>query len=389
MNNRFDELINRTGTHTYKWDYRKEVFGTADVLPLWVADMDFASPACVVEAVVKRAQHPIYGYTVKPREMYQAAADWISRRFGAHVSPDWMTTVAGIVPGLHIAVDAFTQPGDKVIVQSPVYHHFYQAVENRGCHIVDNPLRETGGTYVMDLDDLRKKIDARTKLLILCSPHNPVGRVWTREELQSLGELCAEHEIVVVSDEIHADLVYEKGKHTPFYSLPQALSQRSITFISPSKTFNLAGLYSSLAIAEHPKIRRAFDQSLRKLGLEYLNLFGIEAMIAAYRGGDEWLDELLVYLHGNASYIHHFLKERIPQVSMRIPEATYLGWMDFRASGIAPDELKKWLVRQAKLGLSDGEAFGKQGAGFQRINFACPRSILEEAMSRLDRAFNG
>jgi cystathionine beta-lyase len=389
MKHSFDELIDRTGTNSIKWDYRREVFGSSDVLPLWVADMDFACPPGVVEAVIRRAQHPIYGYPGKPKELYEAAAGWILRRFGTVVSTSWMTTVPGIVTGLHMAVEAFAKPGDKVIVQSPVYHPFYHAVENRGCEVVENPLREHEGTYVMDLDDLRHKIDERTKLLILCSPHNPIGRVWTREELQELGEICVERGVIVVSDEIHADLVYEKGKHVPYYSLPAPLAQQSITFVSASKTFNLAGLFSSLAISENSKLLQTFTDTMRKLGVEYLNLFGVEAMTAAYREGEPWLDELLVYLRGNAQYIHRFLQERIPQIKMSIPEATYLGWMDFRGLGIAHDQLKSWLVRKARIGLNDGATFGVQGAGFQRINFACPRAMLVEAMQRLEQAVNG
>lgn len=387
--NPFDQPIDRLGTNSVKWDDKKRFFNGEDVLPLWVADMDFACPPCVTEALVKRAQHPIYGYPGISQEMFGAVIGWMQRRFGVEVQQEWLVTLPGVVPGLHYAIDAFTEPGDKVIVQSPVYYPFYQSVRNRGRTLVENPLKETDGYYAIDFDDLRSKIDEQTKMLILCSPHNPVGRVWSREELTTLAEICVEHDLLIVSDELHCDLVYEKGTHIPIFSLSPEIAERSITFIAPSKTFNLAGLFTSVAIAPNPRVAREFRAAMGKTGIEFVNLFGIEALTAAYQGGDEWLDSLLHYLRGNAEYIQQFLQERMPQVTMRLPEATYLGWIDFRALGLSTAELKQLMIHEAGVGLSDGVSFGERGAGFQRINFACPRSILEEGMERIWRAVQG
>jgi cystathionine beta-lyase len=386
MTYNFDEVLNRDNTNSVKWNYRKEVFGTDDVLPLWVADMDFPCPPAVVEAIQKRAQHPIYGYPGKPDAFFQSAVGWMKRRFGTEVRQELMVTVPGVVPGVHIAVDAFTSPGDKVIIQPPVYHPFFAAVENRGRHVVENPLIEHNGQYEMDFEDLKEKIDARTRMLILCSPHNPVGRVWTRAELFELAEICVKNDMIIISDEIHADLVYEKGVHVPFSTLPEEFSSQCLTFIAPSKTFNLAGLFSSIAMAENPKIFNRYQTALEKTGLGMLNVFGVEALTAAYNRGEEWLDELLIYLRGNAEYISDFLQTRIPQVKMNVPEATYLGWMDFRELRLSEKELNDFIIQKAKLGLNGGAAFGQEGIGFQRINFACQRSILEEAMGRLEKA---
>ncbi|RNB91426.1 putative C-S lyase [Brevibacillus fluminis] len=383
----FDDVIDRNGTRSLKWDDRRRFFEDRDVLPLWVADMDFASPPCVTEALVKRAQHPIYGYPSKPAELNQALIGWMKRRFDVEVKEGWLATVPGIVPGLHFAIDALTEPDEKVIVQTPVYQPFYQAVRNRGRQLIENPLIEVDGDYQMDFDDLRRKIDEKTRMLILCSPHNPVGRVWRKNELMTLAEICLEHDIIVVSDEIHSDLVYEKGSHTPFYSLSPEIADKSLTFVAPSKTFNLAGLFSSFVISPNARMLRQFQVAMSRTGVEFINMFGIEAMTAAYQGGDEWLDQLLVYLRGNADYIRQFLQEHVPQVTMRVPQATYLGWMDFRQLGLPPAEIKRLMIHEALLGLNDGTGFGEAGAGFQRINFACPRSTLEEAMHRLERTF--
>ncbi|GGH85096.1 cystathionine beta-lyase [Pullulanibacillus pueri] len=386
MVSRFDEIIERRQTGAVKWDSRKEVFGTEDVLPLWVADMDFACPPEVVDAIVKKAQHPVYGYPKQPVELFEAIQGWLKRRFDAEVPKEWLGTIPGVVPGIRMAVETFTKPGDKIVIQTPVYPPFYSSVEDLGRHLIKNPLKENDGYYTMDFEDLERKIDAKTKMLILCHPHNPIGRVWTKEELMQLAEICRKHGVIIVSDEIHSDLVYEKGAHTPFYTLPEELSQQSISFIAGSKTFNLAGLFSSIVISNNTKILDEFKSTSAKFGLNSINLFGLEAMIAAYTHGDTWLDELLEYLKGNADYISNFLKTRIPEIKMRVPEATYLGWLDFRALNLSGQALRDFVIKEARLGLNDGDSFGVEGQGFQRINFACPRSILEEAMERLEAA---
>lgn len=382
----FDTAINRTATNSIKWDYLQSIFGTEDVLPLWVADMDFASPPCVTEALVARARHPVYGYPGTPQALFEAASQWMTRRFNVKVQPEWMTVVSGVVSGLNAAVEAFTRPGDNIIVQPPVYPPFFNVALSRGRHVIENPLREQDGHYVMDFEDLRSKIDDRTKLLILCSPHNPVGRVWTKEELVHVTMICAERDILILTDEIHADLVYGKDTHIPFASLGPEASKRCITFISPSKTFNVAGLFTSIAFTENAELLRRLQASIRKARTDHVNLFGIEACIAAYKGGEEWLEELLAYLKENAVYIERFLQERLPQIRMRMPEATYLGWLDFRRLGFSGSKLKQFMVEEARLGLNNGASFGTGGEGFQRINFGCSRAMLEEAMLRLEKA---
>ncbi|WP_054950370.1 MalY/PatB family protein [Numidum massiliense] len=385
--NDFDTVIDRAHTNSIKWNYSEQVFGTDDVLPLWVADMDFPAPPSVVEALVARAKHPIYGYPGMPTSFFQAAASWFDRRLGVKVDTEWMTELPGVVSGLYVAVEAFTEPGDKIVIQPPVYHPFFDVAKKRGRQLVENPLVETNGYYTMDFADLRRKIDADTRLLILCSPHNPVGRVWTEEELRELADICRENDIIVISDEIHSDLVFEKGAHRPYFSLSEEMADHSLTFVSGSKTFNLAGLFTSVAIAKNRKLLQRFKGMQQRMGLQFVNAFGIEALTAAYNGGEQWLDELLPYLHDNATYASNFLRERLPQVKMHVPEATYLAWLDFRDSGVPAEELPHFIVQKARLGLNDGVAFGKEGAGFMRLNFACPRSLLTEALTRLEAAF--
>ncbi len=382
----FDEIIDRLGTNSVKWDARERIFGSGDVLPLWVADMDLPCPPEVVQAIEARAKHPIYGYPGDNGALFEAAKGWVNRRFGAEVDTDWMVAIPGVVPGIQVAINAFTKPGDKVIIQPPVYPPFFSTSEELGRRIVENPLKRVDGKYVMDFDDLRKKIDQRTKLFVLCSPHNPIGQVWSREDLLQLGEICAEKGIMIIADEIHSDLVYEKGAHTPFYTLSEQLANQSVTFISGSKTFNLAGLFTSIAIIKNRKLRNEFRVTANKMGLNHINLFGIVASTAAYNHGDQWLDELLDYLHENAVMIRHFLSERIPEIKMTIPEATYLAWLDFRELGLYGQELRNFLIREAKVGLNDGFQFGKQGDGFCRMNFGCPRSVLKEALQRIEKA---
>lgn len=382
----FNEEISRKNTNSTKWDSIDQVFGCTEVLPLWIADMDLACAPAIVEALTKRAQHPIYGYGHIPEEFFESAINWGAKRFGTKINREWLTTVPGVVPALNLAIDAFTKVGDEVIIQPPVYYPFFSVVKNNGRNLIENHLIEQDGYYYMDLDDLEKKITSKTKLLILCSPANPVGRVWSREELNALVEVCKKHKILIIADEIHADLVYEKGTHIPFYSLSEDAANMSITFMSPSKTFNIAGLFSSLAIIPNQGLFTEFTHSILRASLENLNIFGIEAVIAAYNEGDEWLDELLIHLKGNAEYIHNYLKQHIPEIKMKVTEATYLGWLDFRDLGLTCDELNKFLVKDAKLGCNEGRVFGSNGKGFMRLNYACSRKTIEEAMARLDQA---
>lgn len=382
----FNEEICRIQTNSTKWDSIDKEFGCTEVLPLWIADMDLACAPAIVNALTKRAQHPIYGYGHIPEEFFESAIKWADKRFNTTIEREWLTTVPGVVPALNLAIDAFSKVGDEIIIQPPVYYPFFSTIKNNGRNLVENPLVEQDGYYYMDLEDLEKKITSKTKMIILCSPANPVGRVWTKEELLALTDICKKHNIIIIADEIHADLVYEKGTHTPFYSLSEDAANMSITFMSPSKTFNIAGLFSSLAVIPNKNLMTEFTHAILRASLENLNIFGIEAVIAAYNEGDEWLDELLIHLKGNAEYIKDYLSKHIPEVKMKLTEATYLGWLDFRELGLIGDELNKFLIKDAKLGLNDGRVFGSDGEGFMRLNYACTRKTLEEAMSRLDKA---
>lgn len=386
MKYNFNKVINRKNTNSTKWDSIDKEFGCTEVLPLWIADMDLVCAPAIVNALTKRAEHPIYGYGHIPEAFFESAINWADKRFNTVLKRDWLTTVPGVVPALNLAIDAFTKVGDEVIIQPPVYYPFFSVIKNNGRCIVENPLKEEEGYYYMDLDDLEKKITSKTKMLILCSPANPVGRVWSKEELLALVEICKKHNIIIIADEIHADLVYKKGTHIPFYSLSEEAANMSITFMSPSKTFNIAGLFSSLTVIPNKDLFTEFTHSILRSSLENLNIFGIEAVMAAYNEGEEWLDDLLVHLRGNAEYIHNYLKNNIPEVKMKLTEATYLGWLDFRDFGFNGDELNSFLIKEAKLGLNDGRVFGSIGEGFMRLNYACPRQTIEEAMNRLGKA---
>ncbi len=386
----FNKIVNRSKYHSVKWDELETIFGAQDVLPMWVADMEFRSPKPVIEAIKKAAEHGIYGYTSRPDSYYQAIIDWIEKKHHWKVKKDWLAYGPGVVPALCFIIRAFTQPGDKVMVQPPVYYPFFQAIKNNGCHIVNNPLKVESNKYVMDFEDLERKIDdPRIKILILCSPHNPVGRVWQKEELSRLGEICLKHHLMVVCDEIHADIIFKGCKHTPFASISKEFSQNSITCTAPSKTFNLAGLQTSSIIIPNKKYYGIYNNMLDSLGLNENNYFGLIALETAYRYGEEWLSQLLFYLHENLEFLIEYFKERIPKIKVIKPEGTFLVWLDCRQLGFNVKSLNDFMLKKAKIALDDGNWFGKEGEGFMRINIACPRSFLEEGLKRIERAVNG
>jgi len=383
----FDEFVNRKGTGCAKWDACEEVFGTADVLPLWVADMDFRSPPEVTEALVRRASEGLFGYTRVSPTVAQAVVDWMAKRHGWKIEPEWIVYTPGVIPGLYFALHACTHPGDSVVFQTPAYPPFFAAVRNTGCQLATSPLRFHNGHYQIDADDLALRFGERTAAFVLCNPHNPVGRVFTREELLAIGDLCQRHEdVVIVSDEIHSDIVFGQNKHIPIASLSDALAQRTITLVSPAKTFNLPGLKASAAIIPNARLRRAFVHATDACGVHGVNLFGLVAMETAYRHGEDWLEDLLAYLEGNLAYLERFLRERIRGISLARPEGTFLAWLDCRELGVDAPALKKFMIEKAKVGLNDGAAFGPGGEGFQRLNFACHRSTLEEALRRIEAA---
>ena len=399
MHYNFDREIDRRYSDSTKWEYFQEgatpdkrlrteaAFGDERVLPMWVADMDFPAPQPVVEALARRAAHPIYGYSM-PGEGYLAAVSgWMQRRHGWTVAPDWIVPTPGIVPALYMLVRTFAAPGEKVLIQTPVYHPFYSAIRDNDVVIVRNPLINEGGHYRMDFADLERKLaDPAVRLAILCSPHNPVGRVWTAEELQRFGALCIVHDVMIVSDEIHADLIMPGHRFVPFAGLSEAFARHSIVCTAPSKTFNLAGLKTANLIIPNPNLRQRFAQTQIRSGLAGINAFGLAATQAAYTHGDEWLEQMLDYLDGNHRTLEAFLAEHLPQIAAATLEGTYLAWLDCRRLGLDDGGLKRLLLEQARIYPESGARFGVEGQGFIRLNIACPRSILVEALERIKAA---
>jgi cystathionine beta-lyase len=375
--NRF-EAIDRSGTYAVKWEVRAKKFGSEDLLPLWVADMDLASPPGVQEALVERARHPIYGYTIYPDAYYEAIAGWMGKRFGWEVERDWIVPAYGVVPSLHFAIEALTEPGDGVIVQTPIYPPFMASVHKHRRRLLENRLLCEEGRYRIDFEDFEAKAK-EAKLVLFCSPHNPVGRAWDPEELERIVAICRAHDLRIVSDEIHADIVYDKKHHT----LPSLAPERTLLFSAPSKTFNVAGLNTSYAIVPDRKLRKAYLQQQRRAGLEDGNPFGIVALIAAYETAEEWLESLKQHLRGNIDYVRAFLgRHKLPIVPIDT-EATFLVWLDCRGLAMDDKALESFFVTEAKLGLNTGVSFGEAGSGFMRLNVGTSRSVVEEAMQRL------
>jgi cystathionine beta-lyase len=385
----FDKIIDRTGTESLKWVYPRKVLKIEDAIAMWVADMDFEAPPAVVEAVKRRAAHGVYGYPLVPPSFYAAAIDWLKRRHGWEVLKEWMAMTPGIVPALNYCVRAFTKPNEPVIIQTPVYHPFYFAIENNGRRVVRNPLRFDGRRYAMDLDDLRTKIDAPGRMFILCSPHNPVGRVWTREELEALGRIAVERDLLVVSDEIHHDLVYRGHRHYVLAGLSPELAQQTVTCVAPNKTFNIPGLATAAVVAPNPDILKKFEDEKERAGFELGQVFGIVGFEAAYVHGEDWLEELLPYLEANVDFMEKFLAGRIPQIRLIRPEGTYLALLDCRGLGLEPAALNDFFLKKAGVYFSNGTIFGRELEGFVRINFGCPRVVLAEALERVERAVRG
>jgi cystathionine beta-lyase len=386
MEYNFDEQINRERTACIKYDLRNEVFGNSDVIPMWVADMDFKTPLCVIDAIKKRLDHEILGYTFRTDSFFGSITGWLRRRHGWNVKKEWIAFSPGIVPALNLAVMAFTEPGDKIIVQKPVYFPFFPAIESHNRILVNNPLSFAGDRYEIDFEDLLKKIDEGVKMIMFCSPHNPTGNVWKREDLEKLAEICLEHEILILSDEVHSDLIFKGSRHIPFASLDHDVSDITITCVAPSKTFNMAGLSASAVIISNRSLKEKYDKILEDIHVGGGNVFGFVALEAAYNNGEEWLEALMEYLEENLRYLVRYLAENIPLIKPVIPQATYLVWLDCRDLGLDEDELRKFMVRDAGLGLSDGLIFGSEGRGFQRMNIGCPKAVLMDALHRLKNA---
>ena len=379
----FDQVIERRNTSSVKWDLVEQLYGSGDVLPMWVADMDFPAPKPVVDAIVARAQHGVYGYTTRPGSAYDAIEQWASTRHRWMIEREWISFSPGVVPALAFLLDALSEPGQKVIIQPPVYHPFAFTIRENGREIVNNHLIFENGQYRMDFEDLERKASEGARLMILCSPHNPVGRVWTREELARLGEICFAHGITVISDEIHSDLILPGKEHTPFASIGPEFAENSVVCTAPSKTFNLAGLQTSVVIIPNKELRERYNAVLDRLHLGLPNTFGLTAMEAAYRHGGEWLDELRGYVSENLRYLREFLEREAPAIKVVQPEGTYLVWLDCRELGLDTEGLARFMREDAKVGLDDGHIFGPGGDGFERINIACPRSVLQEGLERI------
>lgn len=380
----FDKVVERRGTGCLKYDFAKKWGMPEDVLPLWVADMDFETSSYVVDALAQRLQHGIFGYTESEEGYFNAVQGWMMRRHGWEVQEDWLVKTPGVVFALAMAVRAYTEPGDGVLIQQPVYYPFSQVIRDNDRRLINNPLYlGDDNRYHMDFEDLEHKlVEEKIKLVILCSPHNPVGRVWTREELCRLGDLCVRHQVIVDSDEIHADFVFQ-GKHQVFAGLKKEYEPISVICTAPSKTFNLAGLVLSNIFIPDDELRRKFRGQMDGAGTSQIGAMGIIACEAAYSKGEEWYQAMHSYVKDNIDYIGQYVKDNLPGVRMVEHEGTYLVWLDFRETGLDEKTLEYKIVQEAKLWLDGGGMFGEDGRGFQRINAACPRKTLAEAMERL------
>lgn len=391
-----DKIIDRRGTSSVKWDFvfRDEVISPLsrganpldkqELLPLWVADMDFASPPAMVEALVRRAQHGVFGYSSPTDDFYQAIINWMARRHQWQVEKEWILTAPGVVPTLNLLLQTFTQAGDCVVIQTPVYHPFYSAIENNGCVVRHNPLILRDGRYEVDWADLASHLaEARTTMMFLCSPHNPAGRVWSSSELQKLSQLCMEHHVLLVSDEIHHDLIFSWAKFTTIGVAHPAGLNNTIICTAPSKTFNIPGLKTSNVFVPNPELREKLQATLMRNGLFGVNAFGAVALQTAYEAGEGWLNETMAYIEANYHYLDQFIHEKLPQLTVMKPDGTYLVWVDCAALGLEATALNDLFMDKARVYLTAGLGFGEDGATFMRFNIACPRAILAEALERI------
>jgi cystathionine beta-lyase len=382
----FDEIIPREGTDCVKYDLREMFFGTGDVIPMWVADMDFRTPDFIVDAIKSRLDHEILGYTTRGESFNDSIVGWMKKRHNWEIQKEWISFSPGVVPAVNMIVLAFTEPGDKIIVQPPVYFPFFMAIQNNGRTKVENPLKLENGRLCMDFDDLRTKAIG-AKMIILSHPHNPGGSVWTKEELTQLAEICIENNVLMVSDEIHSDLLFDGFQHIPLASISGAAAQLTITCNAPSKTFNLAGLATSYLIIPNKELLDNYNKMLNdKLHVNMGNMFGPIALKAAYEQGEEWLKQMLDYVWENVCYVDEYLKNHIPQIKAIIPESTYMIWLDCRELVLEGDELKDFFISAAKVGFNDGRVFGTGGEGFMRMNVACPGALVEQAMEQIKAA---
>jgi Bifunctional PLP-dependent enzyme with beta-cystathionase and maltose regulon repressor activities len=396
MKYNFDLKCDRSNTNCVKWDAVKDVFGREDVIPMWVADMDFPAAKPIVAALKKRAAHEFYGYTKPGQELIEAIVSRMRRKFNWQIRPEWIVFTPGVIPALSAAARAVSRPGDEIVLQEPVYFPFFSVVTQSGCKIVNNPLKFDGKRYTMDLRDLESKFrpvagshltHSRAKAVIFCNPQNPIGRLWTKAETTRMGEIVIRNGGIVISDEIHCEILYKGYRHTPFAAISDEFAQNSVVCMAPSKTFNLAGLHASCIIIPNQKLRESFSDSMAAV-VPGPNVFGLVAMEAAFRQGDDWLAQMLDYLNGNLKITMEFFAKRIPQIKVIKPQGTYLLWLDCRKLGLDNQALSTFMRAKARVGFDDGFLFGESGSGFERMNIACPRMILLEALSRIEQAVN-
>ncbi len=382
----FNKIVDRQSTANIKYDLRNKVFGKDDVIPMWVADMDFETPDFIREAIIKRANHPIYGYSFRPKSYYQSIASWVHIRHNWEIDTNWIKYSPGIVPALNFSTLAYTNKGDNIIIQPPVYFPFFSAVSDNGRVKLENNLILSNGRYLIDFDDFERKA-AKAEMFFFSNPHNPVGRVWTKEELLRLGEICIRNNVIIISDDIHNDLILPGYKHIPLASLSPEIADITVTCIAPSKTFNMAGLATSSVIISNSTLRDKFDSLLQRYHLSLGNVFGAVASEAGYKNGAQWVDRLMQYIKDNFAVVEQALLETNGKIKLIAPEATYLAWLDFRNTGYSDDQIKDILINKAGLGFSHGPVFGNGGQGFQRMNLATPRSVIKVAMQKLIEAF--
>jgi cystathionine beta-lyase len=382
----FDETVSRDGTDCIKYDKREEVFGRQDIIPMWVADMDFKTPGFIMEKLQNRLNHEIFGYSFRPPEYFSSIQQWFIERHSWKIEKEWICFTPGIVSALNLCTLAFTRPDDSVIVQPPVYFPFFSAVESHGRKLVYNQLVERDGRWTMDFDSLLGVIDGNTKMIIISNPHNPVGRAWSYEELEQLADICLRNDILIVADEIHCDLILPGFSHIPIANISEKISEITVTCVAPSKTFNLAGLSTSSVIISNPVLRKYFIKKTGDLHIANSNIFGTVASTAAYSEGHEWVDALMDYVNMNVIYVQDFCRELIPEITPVQPEATYMIWLDCRKFGMSGKELQDFFVTRAGVGMNEGSSFGPGGEGFMRMNLATTREIVVQAMEQIEKA---
>lgn len=384
----FDKIIDRTNNFSAKWSEMNKNFGTNNLLPMWVADMDFLTAPCVMEALKDRLEQGIFGYTTRPSSYNESIVNWLDNRFSWKINQEWLMFSPAVITSISLLIQNLTQKNDKIMIQEPVYSPFHSIVESNERSLVISPLvKLDDGSYVMDYEDIEAKIKD-VKIFILCNPHNPVGRVWTREELTRLGEICLKHNVLVISDEIHSDIILKNHKHTPFASISKEFSENTITCMAPTKTFNLAGLQSSFLVISNPYYYEVMDKAFSRLDIKRNNAFSLVATEAAYNYGEDWLYELIKYIEDNVDFAIDYIKNYMPQLKVKKPEGTYLLWVDFSNLNVDKEDLKNALINKGRIALSDGSSFGIGGDGYYRINLACPRSMVLEGLKRIEFAIN-